>query len=81
MAVVPLAGWAELAHKTAAFSLVGGFALPLPDAHAAWARLRQRSPDAGQCFIRLAGLHAAAALVHHTVLRDAALVRILPGRR
>ncbi len=35
MAVAPLAGWAEPAHKTAAFSLAGGLVLPLPDAHAA----------------------------------------------
>ena len=28
-----------------------------------------------------AGLHAAAALVHHFVLRDDVLVRMLPGRR
>lgn len=82
MAVVPLAGWAELAHKTAAFSLAGGFALPLPDAHAAWVRLLGSAHQTlGNVFIWLAGLHAAAALVHHYVLRDATLVRMLPRRR
>jgi cytochrome b561 len=31
--------------------------------------------------IILAALHAAAALVHHWVLRDRTLVRMLPGAR
>jgi cytochrome b561 len=29
----------------------------------------------------LIGLHAAAALAHHYLLRDNALARMLPGRR
>jgi cytochrome b561 len=29
--------------------------------------------------VMLAGLHAAAALIHHWVLRDRTLTRMLPG--
>lgn len=81
MFVVPLAGWAALADKTSAYSLAG-FALPLPDAHALWARaLGSAHETLGNVFIWLAGLHAAAALAHHYLLRDATLTRMLPHRR
>jgi len=78
MLVVPLAGWAALADKTAAFTLVG-IALPLPDANATWVRLLGDTHETlGNAFIWLAGLHAVAALAHHFVLRDATLLRMLP---
>jgi cytochrome b561 len=35
----------------------------------------------GNVVLWLAGLHAAAALVHHFLLRDAVLTSMLPGRR
>ncbi len=35
----------------------------------------------GISLLALAGLHAAAALIHHVVLRDAVLARMLPGLR
>jgi cytochrome b561 len=80
MLVVPLAGWAALADKTTAFTLLG-LALPLPDANAAWVRLLGDAHSTlGDAFIWLAGLHAAAALAHHFVLRDATLMRMLPRR-
>ncbi len=80
MFAVPLAGWAELADKagTATFSLAG-YALPLPDTGAGWVRaLGAVHTTLGDAFVWLAGLHAAAALAHHTLLRDATLARMLP---
>lgn len=79
MFAVPLAGWAELADRTAAYSLAG-LALPLPDAGAWWVRaLGAAHTTLGDAFVWLAGLHAAAALGHHFVQRDATLARMLPG--
>jgi superoxide oxidase len=79
MLLVPLAGWAALAHETTAFTLVGGFALPLPDKHATWVELLGETHETlGNVFIWLAGLHAVAALAHHSLLRDTTLVRMLP---
>jgi cytochrome b561 len=79
MLLVPLAGWAALAHETTAFTLIGGFALPLPDEHATWVELLGETHETlGNAFIWLAGLHAVAALVHHGLLRDTTLVRMLP---
>lgn len=77
---VPLAGWVELADKTAQFS-VAGYALPLPDAGALWARaLGAAHTTLGDALVWLAGLHAAAALAHHYVQRDGTLARMLPRR-
>ncbi len=77
---VPLAGWAELADKTAHFSVLG-WALPLPDAGALWVRaLGAAHSTLGDTLIWLAGLHAAAGLAHHYVMRDATLTRMLPRR-
>lgn len=77
---VPLAGWAELADKTAQFSLVG-WALPLPDAGAVWVRALGSAHTAlGDALVWLAGLHAAVALAHHYLLRDTTLTRMLPRR-
>lgn len=77
---VPLAGWAELADKTAQFSVLGQ-ALPLPDAGAHWARaLGAAHTTLGEALVWVAGLHAAAALLHHYLLRDDTLARMLPRR-
>jgi cytochrome b561 len=79
MLLVPLAGWAALADETATFTLAGGIALPLPDAHASWVEwLGETHETLGNAFIWLAGLHALAALVHHSLLRDSTLLRMLP---
>lgn len=77
---VPLAGWAELADKTAQFSVFGR-ALPLPDAGALWVRaLGAAHTTLGDALVWIAGLHAAAALAHHYLLRDGTLARMLPRR-
>lgn len=79
MLVVPIAGWAALADKATHFTLVGGLSLPLLDAHATWVQLLGETHEfLGNAFIWIAGLHAAAALVHHYVWRDATLTRMLP---
>lgn len=77
---VPLAGWVELADKATQFSVLG-WNLPLPDAGALWVRaLGAAHTTLGDALAWLAGLHAAAALLHHYVLRDGILVRMLPRR-
>lgn len=79
MLLVPLAGWAALAEETTAFTLVGGFSLPLLNPHLSWVELLGEAHETlGNIFIWLAGLHAVAALVHHYVLRDATLERMAP---
>ena len=79
MIAVPLAGWAALAGKTPGFALAGGFSLPLPDAHSTWVKLLGGTHEViGNVFIWVAGLHAAAALAHHSLLRDTTLTRMLP---
>ena len=79
MLLVPLAGWAALAEETYAFTLAGGFSLPLLDPHLGWVVLLGEAHETlGNIFIWLAGLHAVATLVHHYVLRDATLVRMAP---
>lgn len=79
MLLVPLAGWAALADKATVFTLIGGFSLPLPDPHATWVKLLGDAHQTlGNVFIWLTGLHAAAALMHHIVMRDTTLVRMLP---
>lgn len=81
MVLVPLAGWAALARKAPDF-LLFGWALPLPDASAGALRLLGRSHETlGNVFIGVAGAHAAAALVHHFVMRDDTLRRMLPRGR
>lgn len=79
MLLVPLAGWSALAEETAAFTLLGGFSLPLLDPHLSWvALLGDAHQTLGNVFIWLAGLHAIAALAHHYVLHDATLMRMAP---
>lgn len=77
----PLAGWLIL---SAAGKPIPFFGLELP------ALIGHNPPLAGQIkevheFVGVAGyaliaLHAAAALVHHYVMRDNTLTRMLPGR-
>lgn len=79
MIIVPIAGWTALADKTSSFILMGSFSLPLPNADMTWVKLLGETHETlGNVFIWIAGLHALAALVHHYVLRDATLVRMLP---
>lgn len=80
MIATPLLGW--LALSTAAKPVTPfGFALPmLTGANEALAHplkdLHETLATAGYALI---GLHAAAALLHHYVIRDDTLVRMLPG--
>lgn len=77
---VPLAGWAELADKAPQFAVLG-WNVPLPDAGALWVRaLGAAHTMLGDALVWLAGLHAAAALAHHTLLGDATLARMVPAR-
>lgn len=58
-----------------------GYAVPLRDAQALWVRaLGATHETLGNAFIWLAGLHAAAALAHHYLLRDSTLARMVPRR-
>jgi cytochrome b561 len=78
MVLVPLAGWAALAHKDPNF-LLFGWALPLPDDAVTWVRLLGKAHETlGNVFIWVAGVHAAAALLHHFVMHDNTLRRMLP---
>lgn len=79
---MPLSGWLIL---SAAGKPIPFFGLELPallgeDKELAKAieELHETGGDAGYFF---AGLHAAAALYHHYLVRDNTLVRMLPGRR
>ncbi len=59
-----------------------GFGIPplIPEmARSDWRFLRELHEWNGWAIIVLAGLHAAAALYHHYVLKDRVLLRILPG--
>jgi cytochrome b561 len=67
-------------HSVGFFSL---FSIPSPiPADRAWLSVANTAHSWGAwAIIILAGLHAAAALFHHYLLRDAVLRRMLPGRR
>ncbi len=51
----------------------------LPEAHVVGAAIAEVHGWLGDAIMWLAGLHAAAALVHHFVLDDDVLVSMLPG--
>ncbi|MFN3594149.1 MAG: cytochrome b [Thiobacillaceae bacterium] len=78
--LTPLAGWAALADKSGQFVLLG-WSLPLPAAQALWVQgLGVLHTGLGNALIALAGLHASAALLHHYLLGDTVLARMLPAR-
>ncbi len=64
--------------------VVGFFGLPLPSPFlvnsvaAKW--LEEAHELTANALVALAGLHAVAALIHHLVLKDGTLRRMLPGR-
>jgi cytochrome b561 len=81
MVGMPLAGWLYLSAKG---SPVPFFGLELPALMgkdletAAWIKeVHETVGEAGYWFI---GLHAAAALFHHHVIKDNTLLRMLPSR-
>jgi cytochrome b561 len=81
MVGMPIAGWLLLSAEGKA---VPFFGLQLPpliaENEAAAHRWEEIHETAGTIGYFLIGLHAAAALIHHYVLRDATLKRMLPRR-
>ncbi|BBF93722.1 cytochrome b [Blastochloris tepida] len=80
---VPLTGMVMVWAKGREVGVFGLFALPplvAPDREFAHT-VEELHEFAGNLIIVLAGLHAAAAIFHQTVLRDGALGRMLPGVR
>ena len=82
MVVMPVLGWLTLSAKG---KTIPFFGLELPAlvstnaALADWAN--EIHETIGTVGYYLVGLHAAAALLHHYVLRDNTLLRMLPRRR
>lgn len=60
--------------------LGGDIAPRLAESHAAGRTIAEIHGWLGDAILWLAGLHAAAALYHHFVLRDRVLAAMLPGR-
>lgn len=81
MIAMPLAGWMILSAEGKPVPFYG---LELPpligpnEATGEW--IEEIHETAGKVGYFLIGLHALAALVHHYVLRDNTLTRMLPGR-
>ncbi len=80
MIAAPLLGWLTLSAAGKPVDLFG-FALPLlTGVDAALAHsLKELHESLATAGYALIGLHAAAALLHHYVMRDNTLVRMLPG--
>jgi cytochrome b561 len=83
---VPLAGWALASASTLqipsfAFNLVLVPHLPIEPSEPAETFWRQAHGLLAYTALVLAAGHAAAALRHHFLLRDAVLARMAPGRR
>lgn len=78
---MPLVGWMILSAEGEAVSFFG---LELPSLigrdHALAEQLEEVHEVGGTIGYGLIGLHAAAALFHHYVLRDGLMARMLPGR-
>jgi len=81
MVAMPLLGWLTLSAEGDAIPFFG---LSLPPLVAANERLAEQVEEwhvtLGVAGYWLIGLHAAAALFHHYLLRDGTLARMLPGR-
>lgn len=80
MIVTPILGWLAL---SAAAKPVDLFGLPLPMLVGANEALSRQLKDIHEALTTagyvLIGLHAAAALLHHYLIRDNTLLRMLPG--
>lgn len=83
LVVTPLAGisgaWLEGHPLT--LGVLGEIAPLLPENHALGAKIAEVHTFLGDALLWTAGLHAAAALVHHFVLRDDVLATMLPFLR
>lgn len=81
MIALPLVGWLLLGAEGNAVALLG---IELPSLvgqdEALADRLGEVHELLGKAGYALIGLHAAAAVFHHYVLRDRAMARMLPGR-
>ena len=78
---MPLIGWLILSAEGDAVSLFGVPLPPLVGADHDFAEtLEQLHEVGGTVGYALVGLHAAASLFHHYVLRDGLIARMLPGR-
>lgn len=80
---LPLLGWLALSAKGTPIGLLGGLQLPSVLAEnrdtSHWLKeIHEAGATAGYVLV---ALHAAAALLHHYVVRDNTLLRMLPGRR
>lgn len=78
MAGVPLLGWVTLSAQIPDYQLFG-YALPLWAVPESWEHnLGEVHQLLGNAFVILAGLHAAAGLLHHYLAGDGTLKRMLP---
>ncbi|TNG96567.1 cytochrome b [Pasteurellaceae bacterium USgator11] len=80
MALIPLSGWLALANKTQQFSAFG-VAIPLNNNGSLLHFVGELHPFLGNLFLVLAGLHAAAALLHHFYFKDEVLKSMSPHRK
>jgi cytochrome b561 len=81
MLAMPLAGWVILSAEGKDIPFFGLTLPPLVGANEALAHDVEEIHEAvGEAGYWLIGLHAAAALFHHYLLKDNTLLRMLPGR-
>lgn len=82
MIVLPVLGWLAYGAEGRAATLFG-IAVPMPIApHEAWVKPLEAAHEvAGKIGYALVGLHAAAALWHHYVVRDNTLALMWPPSR
>lgn len=82
MIATPILGWLTLSAAGKPIPLFGLSVPPLLGADKALAdQVKELHEALATVGYFLVGLHAAAALLHHYILRDNTLVRMLPGRR
>ena len=82
MILLPLTGWLALSAEGKPVPFFGVHLPPLIGPSKFMANLLEDIHEfGGQAGYVLIGLHAAAALFHHYVMRDNTLLRMLPGRR
>lgn len=81
MIALPLIGWLLIGAEGQTVSWLGIELPPLVGRNDALAeRLEEMHELLGKVGYALIGVHAAAALIHHYVLRDRVMARMLPGR-
>ena len=80
--VVPVTAVAGAWLEGHPLTLLGGLMMGpwVAESHDAGVQVARIHPLLGDVLIWLAGFHAAAALIHHFVLRDDVLRAMLPGR-